>query len=164
MNTSKQTCTVSPWRNDGIEIRFSGSAIVRFVPAGPPTTDRRPMRDEQGRLWLMSGHHSFELIEQGGDRNMISVSSVRAYPTALADPTAHRTVKLNGHGRPTVTLYAQPSFGASVTGMGVSGETLDKLSCTSNSQGTWCRVGYPGQDERVLWVHRDSLDFISDGE
>jgi hypothetical protein len=61
-----------------MEIRFSGSAIFRFVPAGPPTTDKRRMRDEQGRLWLMSGNRSFELVEQGGDGNKISVSSERA--------------------------------------------------------------------------------------
>jgi hypothetical protein len=164
MNTSKQICTVSPWKNGGMEIRFSGSAIFRFVPAGPPTTDNRRMRDEQGRLWLMSGHHSFELVEQGGDGNKISVSSERAQPAAAADPAAHSKVKLAGHGKPTVTLYAQPSFGAAVSGMGVSGETLDKLACTSNSQGTWCRVGYPGQSGRMLWVHRDSLIFIGDGE
>lgn len=164
MNSNKQTCTVSAWGSEGLEIRFSGSAIFRFVPAGPPTTDNRRMRDEQGRLWLMSGHHSFELVEQGGDNNKISVSSERAQPAAAADPAAHSKVKLTGHGKPTVPLYAQPSFGAAVSGMGVSGETLNKLACTSNSQGTWCRVGYPGQSGRVLWVHRDSLIFIGDGE
>jgi hypothetical protein len=48
--------------------------------------------------------------------------------------------------------------------MGVSGETLDKLACTTNSQGSWCRVGYPGQSDRVLWVPRESLIFLGDGE
>jgi hypothetical protein len=75
MNTSKQTCTIQPWGKEGFEITFSGSAIFRFTPAGPPTTDRRPMRDEQGRLWLMSGHHSFTLEEQGPNRNRIEVMS-----------------------------------------------------------------------------------------
>jgi hypothetical protein len=79
MNTSQQTCTVKPWgKKDGFEITFSGSAIFRFTPAGPPTTDRRPMRDEQGRLWLMSGHHSFTLEEQGPNRNTIRVASPAA--------------------------------------------------------------------------------------
>lgn len=77
MNTSKQSCTITPWGKGGFEISFSGSAIYRFVPVGPATTDRRRMRDEQGRIWLMSGHHSFELVEQGGDGNRISVSSVQ---------------------------------------------------------------------------------------
>jgi hypothetical protein len=36
------------------------------------------MRDEQGRIWLMSGHHSFTLEEQGGFRNRISVASPEA--------------------------------------------------------------------------------------
>jgi hypothetical protein len=36
MNDSKQTCQVKPWGNGGFEISFSGSAIYRFVPAGPP--------------------------------------------------------------------------------------------------------------------------------
>lgn len=164
MNSSKQTCTISPWKTNGMEIRFSGSAIFRFVPAGPPTTDKRPMRDEQGRLWLMSGHHSFELVEQGGDGNKISVSSERGAVSNSTDHQAHSKVKLSGNGKPTVTLYAQPSFGAAVAGMGVSGETLDKLACTSSGQGTWCRVGYPGQSGRVLWVPKESLIFIGDGE
>ena len=78
MNTSQQTCTVKPWGKGGFEITFSGSAIFRFTPAGAPTSDRRPMRDEQGRLWLMSGHHSFSLEEQGPDRNTIRVASPAA--------------------------------------------------------------------------------------
>lgn len=164
MNNSQQTCTVTAWGKEGLEIRFSGSAIFRFVPAGPPTTDRRPMRDEQGRLWLMSGHHSFELIEQGGDGNKISVSSERAQPVAAAGATGRSKVKLTGGGKPTVPLYAQPSRSAAVAGMGVSGETLDKLACTTNSQGSWCRVGYPGQSGRVLWAPRESLLFLGDGE
>jgi hypothetical protein len=42
MNERKQTCQVKPWGNGGMEIRFSGSAIFRFVPAGPPTTEQPP--------------------------------------------------------------------------------------------------------------------------
>ena len=164
LNERKQTCVVEPWKNGGLEIRFSGGAIYRFIPAGTPTTDKRRMRDEQGRIWLMSGHHSFTLSEQNGDSNLIAVSSVKSRPSQPIDHQAHGKVKLSGHGRPTVPLYAQPSYGAPLSGMGVSGETLDKLECTSNSQGTWCRVGYPGQSGRVLWVNRDALIFISDGE
>ena len=78
--------------------------------------------------------------------------------------SGHSKVKLNGRGKPTVPLYAQPRPGAEVSGMGVSGETLDKLACTTNSQGSWCRVGYPGQSGRVLWVPRESLIFLGDGE
>jgi hypothetical protein len=48
--------------------------------------------------------------------------------------------------------------------MGVSGEILDRLACTTNSQGNWCRVTPPGQSGRVLWVPRESLIFLSDGE
>jgi len=164
MNSSKQTCTITPWGKDGMEIVFSGGALFRFAPAGPATTDKRRMRDEQGRLWLMSGHHSFELVEQGGDGNKISVSSERAQPAAVAGVSGHSKVKLNGRGNPTVPLYAKPRLGAEVVGMGVSGETLDRLACTTNSQGSWCRVNYPGQSGRVLWVPRQSLIFLSDGE
>lgn len=164
MNDSKQTCQVRPWGHGGIEISFSGSALFRFVPAGPPTTDNRRMRDEQGRIWLMSGHHSFTLSEQDGDGNRIAVSNVRSRPAAAVDHPSHSKVKLSGHGQPTVTLYAQPNYGAAIAGMGVSGETLDKLACTSTSQGTWCRVGYPGQSGRMLWVNRDSLIFLGNGE
>lgn len=164
LNDKKQTCTVQPWRKGGMEISFSGGAIYRFTPAGPPTTDQRVMRDESGHKWLMSGHHSFELEEQRGNRNRISVSSVRSQPVPAVDHNNHSKVKLNGHGQNTVTLYAKPSFGAAIAGMGVSGETLNKLACTENSMGTWCRVGYPGQSGRVLWVHRDSLIFLGDGE
>ena len=164
INTTQQTCTTKPWGRGGFEITFSRGAIFRFVPAGPPTTDRRPMRDEQGRLWLMSGHHSFELIEQGGDGNRISVSSLRSKAAPAVNHQAHSKVKLSGHGQPTVTLYAKPNYGSAIAGMGVSGETLDKLECTSNSQGTWCRVGYPGQSGRVLWAPSGSLIFLGDGE
>jgi len=164
MNKSQQTCTTKPWGKDGFEITFSGGAIVRFVPAGPPTTDNRRMRDSQGRLWLMSGHHSFEIVEQGGDGNRISVSSVPVNPAPAVDHQVHSKVKLSGHGQPTVTLYAKPSFAAAIAGMGVSGETLDKLACTTNRHGTWCQVGYPGQSGRVLWAPVASLIFLGEGE
>ena len=168
MNTSHQSCVITPWGKGGFEISFSGSAIFRFVPAGPPTTDRRPMRDEQGRLWLMSGHHSFTLEEQGGFKNRISVSSVS---TAGSKPAAgsahdapHSPVKLNGHGKTTVPLYARPDFAAPLAGMGVSGEVLHKLSCRFSGWTNWCRVSYPNQAGRELWVPTSSLTFLSDGE
>ena len=164
MNDSRQTCQVKPWGKGGFEIRFSGSALYRFVPDGPPSTDNRRMRDQRGRLWLMSGHHSFTLSEQKGDGNRIVVSNVKSQPAAAVDHHAHGKVKLSGHGQPKVTLYAHPNYGAPVAGMGVSGEILDKLDCQSNSQGIWCQVGYPGQSGRVLWVNRDSLIFLRDGE
>ena len=78
MNDSHQRCVVTPWGKGGLEISFSGSAIFRFLPEGPPTTNRRRMRDEQGRIWLMSGHHSFTLEEQGGFHNRIRVAAVGA--------------------------------------------------------------------------------------
>lgn len=65
-----------PWGKGGLEISFSGSAIFRFVQESPPTTDRRRMRDEQGRIWLMIGHHSLTPEEQSGFHNRITVSSV----------------------------------------------------------------------------------------
>ena len=168
MNSSHQTCIISPWGKGGFEISFSGSAIFRFVPAGPPTTDRRPMRDEQGRLWLMSGHHSFTLEEQGGFKNRISVSSVstagnKASVGALKH-APHSPVKLNGYGKPTVPLYARPDFAAPLAGMGVSGEVLHKLTCRTSASISWCRVGYPNQAGRELWVPTSSLIFLSDGE
>ncbi len=123
---------IRPRGPGGFEISFSGSASFRFVPAGPPTTDNRPMRDEQGRLWLMSGHRRFELIELA----------------AAVDHSFHSKVKPSGHGQPTVTLYAEPSHGAAIAGMGASGDTLDKLACTTNHQGTWCRVGFPDLPRR----------------
>ena len=122
------------------------------------------MRDEQGRTWLMSGHHSFELIEQGGDGNQISVSNVRSQSAGAVDHSAHSTVKISGHGQPTVTLYAKPNYGSGIAGKGVSGETLDKLECTTNSRGTWCMVGYPGQSGRELWAPVGSLIFLGEGE
>jgi len=164
VNGNKQTCTITPWGKDGMEIVFSSGSLFRFAPAGPATTDKRRMRDEQGRIWLMSGNRSFELVEQGGFGNKIAVSSERAQPAAAAGVSGHSKVKLTGRGKPTVPLYAKPDRGAELAGMGVSGEILDRLACTTNSQGTWCRVSYPGQSGRVLWVPRESLIFLSDGE
>lgn len=164
VNNNKQTCTITPWGKDGMEIVFSGGSLFRFVPAGPATTDKRRMRDEQGRIWLMSGNRSFELVEQGGFGNKISVSSDRTQPVAAGGVSGHSKVKLNGRGKPTVPLYAQPRLGAELAGMGVSGEVLDRLACTTKSQGSWCRVASPGQSGRALWVQRKSLLFLSDGE
>ena len=165
MNDSHQTCVITPWGKGGFEISFSGSAIFRFVPAGPPTTDRRPMRDEQGRIWLMSGHHSFTLEEQGGFRNRISVASSSGGSAPAAHQTSgHTKVKLNGHGSPTVPLYGKPDFAAPLAGMGVSGEVLDKLSCRGSGSVGWCRVGYRNQPGRELWVPTSSLTFLGDGE
>lgn len=79
---------------------------------------------------------SFELLEQGGYGNRISVSRIRIQPAAAADPVAPSTGKLNRHGQATVNLHPQPSFGAAVAGMGVSAET-------------W---GCPGQIGRLLGV------------
>jgi len=61
-------------------------------------------------------------------------------------------VKLNGHGKPTVALYARPDFAAPLAGMGISGEVLDKLSCRDSGSSTWCRVGYRNQPGRELWA------------
>lgn len=165
MNESQQNCVITPWGKGGFEISFSGSAIFRFVPTGPPTTDRRRMRDEQGRIWLMSGHHSFTLEEQGGFHNRISVASAsEASAPAAHQNGAYSKVKLNGHGSPTVPLYAKPDFAASLAGMGVSGEVLDKLTCRSGGSVGWCRVGYKGQPGRELWAPTSSLTLLGDGE
>jgi hypothetical protein len=125
LNEHKQTCVVTAWRNNGLEITFSAGAIFRFVPAGSPTTDNRHMRDEQGRLWLMSGHHSFTLREENGDGNRIAVSSVKSTAAEMRPHQPFSKVKLVGHGRPTVPLYERPSYDAQLSGMGVSGETLN---------------------------------------
>jgi len=78
LNDTKQTCVITT--AEGSEVmRIDFSAGDRpfwvFTPTGAPTTDRRPYRDAQGRTWLFSGHHSFQLVEQGPDRNVISVES-----------------------------------------------------------------------------------------
>ena len=85
MNDSRQTCQVKPWGKGGFEIRFSDSALYRFVRAGPPSTDNRRMWDQRGRLGLMSGHHNFTLSEQKGDGNRIVVSNVKSQPAAAVD-------------------------------------------------------------------------------
>lgn len=170
MNTSQQTCTIKPWGQGGFEISFSGSAIYRFVPAGPPTTDRRRMRDEQGQIWLMSGHHSFTMDEQSPFRNRITVSS--AHHSTAHNANGHdsrgsgspSTVKLNGHGKATVTLYARPDFAAPISGMGVSGEVLNTLGCLWSGSLHWCRVSYRNQEQRELWVPTSSLTFLGDGD
>jgi hypothetical protein len=64
---------------EGFEVRFAGSYDApmfqfRPEPGGTPTTLNRPMRDGQGQRWLMSGHHSFTLIEAGGFRNRLDVA------------------------------------------------------------------------------------------
>lgn len=46
-------------------------------------------------------------------------------------------MKLNGHGKLTVPLYARPDFAAAIAGIGVSGEVLDKLSCWSGASIEW---------------------------
>lgn len=165
MNKSQQTCTIKPWGQGGFEINFSGSAIYRFVPAGPPTTDQRRMRDEQGQIWLMSGHHSFTMEEQSPFRNRITVSNVHASnsptPSGTGSPS---TVKLNGHGQATVTLYARPDFAAPISGMGVSGEVLNTLGCRWSGSLHWCRVSYRNQEHRELWVPTSSLTLLRDGD
>lgn len=64
---------------EGFEVRFAGGDDApafqfRPEPGSNPTTLNRPMRDGQGRRWLMSGHHSFTLIEAGGFRNRLDVA------------------------------------------------------------------------------------------
>jgi hypothetical protein len=78
LNGVAQTCVITVV--DGNEaMRIDLSAGDRpfwvFTPTGAPTTDRRPYRDAQGRTWLYSGHHSFELVEQGPNRNVLRVTS-----------------------------------------------------------------------------------------
>jgi hypothetical protein len=78
LNDRRQTCVITV-AEDSQVMRIDFSAGDRpfwvFTPTGGPTTDRRPYRDVQGRTWLFSGHHSFELVEQGPDRNVIRVAS-----------------------------------------------------------------------------------------
>lgn len=77
MNKVKQTCAMSPAPKDGFQMEFSAGdgPIFVFTPAGPPTTLNRPMKDAQGRTWLMTGNRSFTLKEVGGDHNVIKVSA-----------------------------------------------------------------------------------------
>lgn len=47
MNTTQQSGhDHNLGQGGGFEIACSRGAIFRFVPAGPPTTDRRPVRDQ----------------------------------------------------------------------------------------------------------------------
>ena len=77
MNAHTDTCLITPAPRDGFQIRFQGGdqAIFVFTPAGAPTTLNRPMKDAQGRTWLMTGHHSFTLREVGGFGNVIEVTA-----------------------------------------------------------------------------------------
>jgi hypothetical protein len=78
LNQRKQTCVITPVGSEGaFKISFSAGdkPFFVFTPEGPPTTDNRPMRDDQGRRWLFSGNSSFTLSEQGGFKNVISVAS-----------------------------------------------------------------------------------------
>ena len=77
LNKHKDTCVITPAPKDGLRIQFKGGdqAFFVFTPAGPPTTLNRKMKDAQGRVWLMNGHHSFTLREVGGFRNEIEVTS-----------------------------------------------------------------------------------------
>ena len=77
LNGLKQRCTVTPMGSGGaFRVSFSAGdqPFFVFTPVGPPTTDDRPMRDAQGRMWLYSGNRSFTLTEQGGFKNVISVA------------------------------------------------------------------------------------------
>ncbi len=77
LNSFKTTCTTSPAPADGFRIQFNGGdrPFYVFTPAGPPTTLNRPMKDAQGRIWLMTGNSSFILKEKGGFGNVIEVTS-----------------------------------------------------------------------------------------
>ena len=77
INGIASTCRTEPAAKDGFTVTFSHAEqpSFTFTPVGAPTTDRREMVDGSGQRWAMSGHHSFELEEIGGDGNRISVSS-----------------------------------------------------------------------------------------
>ena len=77
INQQRHTCVISAAPRDGLRIQFKGGdqPFFVFTPAGPPTTLNRRMKDAQGRVWLMTGHHSFSLREVGGGRNVIEVTS-----------------------------------------------------------------------------------------
>ena len=77
LNEIASTCRTEPAAKDGFTVYFSHAEqpIFTFTPVGAPTTDRREMVDSSGQRWAMSGHHSFELEEIGGDGNRITVSS-----------------------------------------------------------------------------------------
>ena len=77
LNGIASSCRTEPAANDGFRLYFSHGKgpIFSFTPVGVPTTDRREMVDGSGQRWAMSGHHSFELEEIGGNGNRITVSS-----------------------------------------------------------------------------------------
>jgi hypothetical protein len=78
LNDMKQTCVITTAEgSEAMRIDFSAGdrPFWVFTPTAAATTDRRPYRDAQGRTWLFSGHRSFRLVEQGPDRNVISVES-----------------------------------------------------------------------------------------
>jgi hypothetical protein len=77
LNSFKTTCTTSPAPAGGFKIQFNGGdrPFYVFTPAGPPTTLNRPMKDAQGRVWLMTGNSSFILKEKGGFGNVIEVTT-----------------------------------------------------------------------------------------
>ena len=65
-------------REGWLFIHFAGTddaywGNFRPAPGSKATTDRRPMVDDQGTRYLMSGHHSFVLEEVGGYGNVIEV-------------------------------------------------------------------------------------------
>ena len=76
LNTHRGSCLVSPTHNGGLRLQFQGGPPTLFVftPAGPPTTLNRVVRDAQGQVWLMTGHHSFTLRQVGGRGQVIRVS------------------------------------------------------------------------------------------
>ena len=76
LNGIASTCRTEPAAKDGFRLYFSHAEgpMFSFTPVGAPTTDRREMVDGSGQRWAMSGHHSFELEEIGGNGNRITVS------------------------------------------------------------------------------------------
>ena len=77
LNGIASSCRTEPAAKDGFRLYFSHGEgpMFSFTPVGVPTTDRREMMDGSGQRWAMSGHHSFELEEIGGNGNRITVSS-----------------------------------------------------------------------------------------
>ena len=77
LNKQRGSCVITPIAKEGLRIQFKGGAQALFVftPAGPPTTLNRAMRDGKGRIWLMTGHHSFTLRQVGGQGDVIQVTA-----------------------------------------------------------------------------------------
>lgn len=77
LNKQRGRCLVTPTPKDGLRIQFKGGPqrLFVFTPAGPPTTLNRAMRDSKGRVWLMTGHHSFTLRQVGGQGDVIQVTA-----------------------------------------------------------------------------------------